>query len=107
MKKTNCLFYAFGLWLRHGGYLLMRRSHFGPFPHFIWMAELPSFWPARQWVPDAPEHCCCPPVDFYRNCQDAAGGGARSGLSVGVAVILDGVLHAGFDGPRSFVIPVF
>ena len=26
--KSNCLFYAVGQWLKHGGYILMRRSHF-------------------------------------------------------------------------------
>jgi hypothetical protein len=32
---SNCLIFAVLLWLRWGGYLVMRRSHWGWFPHFL------------------------------------------------------------------------
>lgn len=35
---TNCLFWALALYLRRGrrGYLVVRQSRWGPFPHFLY-----------------------------------------------------------------------
>lgn len=48
--KTNCLFYAAWRWIRHGGWLLIRRSHAGLYPHFIHADELPEDLPCSQYV---------------------------------------------------------
>ena len=39
-KYSNCLIFAFRLWLTGGGYLLVRKSRAGWFPHFLWCADL-------------------------------------------------------------------
>lgn len=82
--KTNCLIYAFWCWLRHGGYLVMRRSHFGPFPHFIWIAELPESWPARQFIPVSPEVRCCPPLIFTGLVKKQLGAAPAAGFQWGL-----------------------
>jgi hypothetical protein len=59
---SNCLVWAIQQWKRHGGYILMRRSHWGKFPHFLWMSkdrkQLASF------VPDNPKRKKFPPPIF-------------------------------------------
>ena len=42
MSYSNCLIYAVWRWIRRGGWLLMRRSHAGPYPHFAQTDELPE-----------------------------------------------------------------
>lgn len=37
---SNCLIFAFNKWRKEGGYVAMRRSHFGWWPHFIWVRHL-------------------------------------------------------------------
>ena len=37
---SNCLIFALGKWIKHGGYLAIRRSHMGPWFHFIWIKDL-------------------------------------------------------------------
>jgi len=39
-KYSNCLIFAFRLWLTGGGYLVVRKSRAGWFPHFLWCADL-------------------------------------------------------------------
>jgi hypothetical protein len=48
--KSNCLFYAAWRWIRRGGWLLIRRSHAGFYPHFIHADELPENLPCSQYV---------------------------------------------------------
>jgi hypothetical protein len=36
----NCLFFAIRKWRKHGGYLIIRKSHFGWWPHFLWAKHL-------------------------------------------------------------------
>jgi hypothetical protein len=48
--RSNCLFHAVGKWIRRGGWLLVRRSHAGWYPHFIHAAELPEDLPCSQYV---------------------------------------------------------
>ena len=43
MKKTfftNCLFFALKKWITLGGYIVIRKSDEGWFPHFIWCGDL-------------------------------------------------------------------
>jgi hypothetical protein len=48
--RSNCLFHAAWRWIRRGGWLLVRRSHAGLYPHFIHADELPEDLPCSQYV---------------------------------------------------------
>lgn len=37
---SNCLFFALSRFLKRGGYLLIRRSRWGWWPHFLWAESL-------------------------------------------------------------------
>lgn len=37
---NNCLIFAFNRWFKHGGYLIVRKSRHGWWPHFIWSPDL-------------------------------------------------------------------
>ena len=36
----NCLIFALWCWATRGGYLILRRSHHGWWPHVLWCAHL-------------------------------------------------------------------
>jgi hypothetical protein len=59
--RSNCLIWALGQWKRHGGYLIMRRSHWGPFPHFLWSADLREL---QAFEPVGPRRRLLPPIWF-------------------------------------------
>ena len=42
-RKSNCLFFAIGRWWNRGGYLVIRKSRFGYWPHFLWSPDLQVF----------------------------------------------------------------
>lgn len=46
----NCLPFALYRWFTRGGYLVIRRSHFGYWPHFIWCSDLRDAQ-IEHWVP--------------------------------------------------------
>lgn len=48
--RSNCLFHAVWRWIRHGGWLIIRRSHAGFYPHFIHADHLPADLPCSQYV---------------------------------------------------------
>lgn len=57
-ESGNCLCWALGQWRRHGGYLIVRRSHWGWWWHFLWSRDLTEFAayepaapPRRRWLP--------------------------------------------------------
>lgn len=50
MSHSNCLIYAVWRWIRRGGWLLMRRSHAGPYPHFAQTDELPEGMQVTHYV---------------------------------------------------------
>lgn len=38
---SNCIFFAVRMYLKHGGYIAIRKSRMGCWiPHFIWIADL-------------------------------------------------------------------
>lgn len=37
---SNCLFYVLRKYFKYGGYLIVRKSRDGWFPHFIWCRDL-------------------------------------------------------------------
>ena len=70
-SESNCLFFALTRFKERGGYLIMRKSHHGWFPHFLWSEDLETF---EQYVPYFPsEHLKFPPLwfaGFIRTGQD-------------------------------------
>lgn len=66
LRRTNCLFWAVRMYLRRGavGYVFMRRSRWGRFPHFLY-CELRHGHPRFvSYVPVDPRHKACPPPLF-------------------------------------------
>jgi hypothetical protein len=41
---TNCLFFALKKWFSCGGYLVIRKSKVGWWPHFLWSKDLKTFY---------------------------------------------------------------
>ena len=62
MRRTNCLFWALARWARCGGYLLVRKSRWGPFPHFLWSPDAPPA--VESFVPLMPRRRLVPPLLF-------------------------------------------
>lgn len=52
-RLSNCILYAVGRWWRRGGYVVIRKSNYGPFPHFMWSADLLTF---ESFIPMRPAH---------------------------------------------------
>jgi hypothetical protein len=40
MPFGNCLFFGLWRWMTRGGYLILRRSHHGWWPHVLWCQNL-------------------------------------------------------------------
>lgn len=60
-RISNCLAFVLAQLLRKGGYLVIRRSHYGPFPHFLWSQDLITF---QEFVPVDPRRRIIPPLAF-------------------------------------------
>jgi len=50
MKYSNCFIYAVHRWVTRGGWLILRKSQKGPYPHFIHADELPEDLKATHYV---------------------------------------------------------
>lgn len=57
-KLSNCVLFALGQWWAYGGYLVVRKSYFGWWPHFLWSQDLVTFEEytpydtrRRKWLP--------------------------------------------------------
>ncbi len=51
---SNCLFYAVKqLYSNKGGYLIIRKSHYGWWPHFLYSKDLEEF---EEYTPIKPNH---------------------------------------------------
>lgn len=68
--RSNCCLFAFALYCRRKragkeGYLVMRRSRFGPFPHMLY-AERRKSGALRivSYIPIHPKHKPIPPAVF-------------------------------------------
>jgi hypothetical protein len=53
VKVSNSLLFAVRQLLQHGGYIVMRKSHHGWWPHFLWSADLVTF---EEFQPIVPAH---------------------------------------------------
>lgn len=62
MKWNNCLCWALAKWKRYGGYIVMRKSNYGWFPHFLWLSK--DRTQLESFVPDDPRHKVLPPPVF-------------------------------------------
>jgi hypothetical protein len=57
---NNCLFWAVRQWQMNGGAIVVRRSLYGWWPHFLWMAPDGQLW---EYAPvDGHEKACPPPL---------------------------------------------
>lgn len=61
MMRSNCLIWAVKQWYRNGGCLLIRRSNYGWWPHFMWMNVDGTIW---EYAPDHKYRQLIPPVLF-------------------------------------------
>jgi hypothetical protein len=43
VMRSNCLFFVLAKWMKEGGYVVIRKSHSGWFPHFLWSPDLKTF----------------------------------------------------------------
>lgn len=68
--RSNCVIFALALYMRRKrkgreGYLLIRRSRFGPFPHLLYAETRPTgHLRIVSYKPVEPEHKPVPPVIF-------------------------------------------
>lgn len=60
---SNCLVYALRRWIRDGGYLIVRRSRWGWWPHFLWAPTLGDL-EVEQYAPRQSQRRLCPPLLF-------------------------------------------
>lgn len=60
---NSCLCFALNRGFKYGGYLVIRKSRFGPFQHFIWCASLRDA-EIEHFVPKNPKHRLVPPLFF-------------------------------------------
>jgi hypothetical protein len=62
MTRSNCLFFAIGRYWRYRGHIIVRPSHFGWWPHFMWSSDLLTF---EEFEPVADKRqSWLPPVIF-------------------------------------------
>ena len=75
--NSNCLFFALKKVRTEGGYLLMRRSHVGWWPHFVWSKDLTTL---EEFVPTKPPSArLLPPLFFEGYVREALVGSNGSG----------------------------
>jgi hypothetical protein len=59
---SNCLIYVVQRWLKARGYVILRLSHWGWWPHFLWSKDLVTF---EEFTPAKPHRRrLLPPVLF-------------------------------------------
>jgi hypothetical protein len=62
MTRSNCLLYAVRQWWTLGGCLVVRKSQYGWWPHFLWSQDLVQFF---AFVPvQKARRRCLPPLWF-------------------------------------------
>lgn len=67
MHRSNCLAWALAMWWRRrprGGYIVMRGSRWGRFPHFLYAEMRHGRLRLVSYVPAQPRHKHCPPPLF-------------------------------------------
>lgn len=41
---SNCIIFSYSKWIENGGYIIMRKSHWGWWPHFIWAKHIDGLY---------------------------------------------------------------
>ena len=59
----NCILFALLRVWQRGGYVVIRRSRYGWWPHFLWSPDLVSF---EEYLPRVPNHHLPLPPPLYR-----------------------------------------
>ena len=59
---SNCILYAFKRWWAEGGYVVIRASHYGWWPHVLWSKDLVTF---EEYTPKRPNHHLWFPPPLY------------------------------------------
>lgn len=68
--RSNCIVYAVAIYFRrrskgHEGYIALRRSRWGPFPHLLYVERRKTgTWRLVSYKPRDPTPHCCPPIMF-------------------------------------------
>jgi hypothetical protein len=73
---SNCIIFALLRWFRRGGYLIVRKSRHGWWPHALWSSDLCTF---EEYQPRVPNHHLLIPPPLYDGIvrERKAGGGRR------------------------------
>lgn len=60
---SNCILFALARWWKFGGYVIVRKSHHGWWPHVLWSLDLKTF---EEYQPEKPNHHLLIPPPLYR-----------------------------------------
>jgi hypothetical protein len=83
--KSNCLSYVLDQIKSEGGYLIMRKSHVGWWPHFLWSKDLTGF---KEFVPEKAAHRrMFPPPWFKGYVRDALVGPPNCSVGIEVPIV--------------------
>jgi hypothetical protein len=62
VKNSNCIIFALRRWFSRGGYIVLRKSNYGWWPHMIWTKDLDTF---QEFAPRVHNpNLRCPPLLF-------------------------------------------
>lgn len=67
-NRSNCLVFAVGKWFSNSGYLLIRKSHFGWWPHFLWSPDINRSY-VEHYAPVVGKRKLVPPPLFKGKIQ--------------------------------------
>jgi hypothetical protein len=59
--KSNCIIYALKQWFSLGGYIVLRKSNYGWWPHMIWTKDFATF---EEFTPPVHSVRAFPPLIF-------------------------------------------
>ena len=60
---SNCIIFALHRWITRGGYVVVRKSHHGWWPHAMWTPDLKTF---EEYQTRVPNHHLLIPPPLYR-----------------------------------------
>jgi hypothetical protein len=60
---SNCIIFAVWRVIRRGGYIVVRKSRWGWWPHVLWSPDLKTF---EEYQPIQPNHHLVVPPPIYR-----------------------------------------
>lgn len=60
-RICNCWVWALWQWFKYGGSIIVRKSKYGPFPHFMWSPDMMTIY---DYNPIQPRNRIMPPTVF-------------------------------------------